>query len=286
MGLGGLTRDSIVGLNNLVHDDDDDGQGNYGGNSNEYEHQGHRRNLSLNNGSKSFGVTSGNAGHCGDFLFIDGQLQESQSQPAEQSVALTSLNDCGKETGRPQRQSSFQGQPGRPTASSSASPRVAPEAHSGTAAAYQFHYEDYTDYYAEDFAPYNYDYDYGYDGFAEGRGEEGEGKNIFCCLFAPWLAKARPETIDRDEGEGNKADALQSAPDLQNEATLQQQQQQQQQQLLRHQQHRQLHNTSEKIQSALAPHGHRQMSSQRTRPEGDGSRADGGFEKHELRAVK
>jgi len=111
MGLGGLTRDSIVGLNNLVHDDDDDGQGNYGGNSNEYEHQGHRRNLSLNNGSKSFGVTSGNAGHCGDFLFIDGQLQESQSQPAEQSVALTSLNDCGKETGRPQRQSSFQGQP-------------------------------------------------------------------------------------------------------------------------------------------------------------------------------
>jgi len=228
MGLGGLTRDSIVGLNNLVHDDDDDGQGNYGGNSNEYEHQGHRRNLSLNNGSKSFGVTSGNAGHCGDFLFIDGQLQESQNRPAEQSVALTSLNDCGKETGRPQRQSSFQGQPGRPTASSSASPRVAAEAHSGTTAAYQFHYEDYTDYYAEDFAPYNYDYDYGYDGFAEGRGEEGEGKNIFCCLFAPWLAKARPETIDRDEGEGNKADALQSAPDLQNEATLQQQQQQQQ----------------------------------------------------------
>ena len=48
----------------------------------------------------------------------------------------------------------------------------------GSSAYYQFNYEGYTDYYAEDFSPYNYD---DYDGGREGK------NNLFCCLFAPWL---------------------------------------------------------------------------------------------------
>jgi hypothetical protein len=87
MGLGGLTRDSIVGLNNLVHNDDDD--------NNVFRPLplgGKGRSGSFNSGDKlrnSF--TGGGGGRGGDeFLFLD---NNNEGELSAQDIHCISLND-------------------------------------------------------------------------------------------------------------------------------------------------------------------------------------------------
>lgn len=183
MGLGGLTRDSIIGLSDLVHEDDDGDA--------EYELQGHRRNLSLNNGSKK------NTGNSNDeFLFLDDDHQPAD-QLMEQSVCLASLNDNSGGISAPSTpaaattlQQQYQPQPPQ---QQQQDVLRSPKASSGSsAAAYQFQYEGYTDYYAEDFSPYNYD-NYG--------SSDGQEKtNVFCCLF-PWMAAKDNQEIQNENSQ-------------------------------------------------------------------------------------
>lgn len=185
MGLGGLTRDSIIGLNNLIHDDDDDLK------------PGHTRAGSWNNGS--------NKGS-DDFLFLEGD--DSLAPPESQRSFELSLNDglattaAGSEAttkaspSPPRRKTVYSKVSATNSRSLDSYRRDGPSEVSGRtgaqAAHYQgFQYEGYTDYYSEDFASYN-------DGYSHSNGRKGgEKKNIFCCLFAPWMQPKVIETEDQ-----------------------------------------------------------------------------------------
>ncbi|KAL7543432.1 hypothetical protein ACHAXR_012708 [Thalassiosira sp. AJA248-18] len=191
MGLGGITRDSIVGLNRLVHDDDEDDLP-----------PRHNRTGSWNSGSKK---------GTNDFAFLEG---DDPIVTSESSTFETSLNDGSTTTmGTPLTT------PAPPSPSRSSSAVAAATSYNKVSATnsrsldsykskdsaqsvhYQgFQYEGYTDYYSED---YNYE-DYG--GYSNGVQSKGEKKNIFCCLFAPWM---QPTTIEPDN---NKAEDTEVDP--------------------------------------------------------------------------
>lgn len=235
MGLGGIARDSIVGLDKLVHDDDDDDE------QHPPPRGGHTRRHSGGGGlSGSWNKGSNKDGGGGDeFLFLDDDNDDAAAAtaaPSGESIGTfeTSLNDGLEETASPTpSRTSF-------VASSSPSPAAADAAAtsyskvsstntrsldsyrpldgsgpdesaankggSGGAKAlhYQgFQYEGYTDYYSE-----GYDYeDYGHLGYSNSaskdRGGNGNGNgnnNIFCCLFAPWLQQQQQtKAIERGE---------------------------------------------------------------------------------------
>lgn len=92
------------------------------------------------------------------------------------------------------------------------------DAQTGTSATYQFQYEGYTDYYAEDFSPYNYDYE-------DDGGLGGETKNVFCCLFAPWMGKQQQQVVVDGEKEGEGEDSVDENQQQQPERQQQEQQQ-------------------------------------------------------------
>ena len=208
MGLGGLTRDSIVGLNNLVKDDDDEPL--------------HSRRHSTDEGLTTSGSwntgTNNDENQC---MFLDGQ-NSMQSQASFE----TSLNDgsnvvaaaVGASTPRSSAAVAAATSYNKVSATNSRSldsyrpsqGQISPDKKSadGSSAAqaahYQgFQYEGYTDYYSEDFSGYNYD-DYSSGGSGIGGGSR-ENKNIFCCLFAPWAQpqqqqqQGQPKAIEADD---------------------------------------------------------------------------------------
>jgi len=190
MGLGGLTRDSIVGLNNLVKDDDED-----------QPRVTRRLSGSLNNGS----------GNKDQFLFLLDEPPTADAQPAAESAfeTETSLND-----GLAAMTITSPKAPETPVAVATPTPyRVSAtnsrsldsyrtdnktDSSSNSQTAYPgFNYEGYTDYYAE---AYNYDYpEYG------GSSDGDDNDNILCCLF-PWLAKKKSNDTDTKDDDGVEAE--------------------------------------------------------------------------------
>jgi len=189
MGLGGLTRDSIVGLNNLVKDDEED-------------QPRHTRRLSssLNKGSDDKD----------QFLFLLDEPPTADAQPAADESTFeteTSLNDgLASMTITPPKApvtpvTAAPPTPYRVSATNSRSldsyrTDKKSDSSSNSQIAYQgFNYEGYTDYYAE---AYNYDYpDYG------GSSDSDDNDNILCCLF-PWLAKKKSNgTGANDDDDGD-----------------------------------------------------------------------------------
>ena len=214
MGLGGLTRDSIVGLNNLVKDDDGDAfdQG---------PRLGRRLSGSWNKGSNNKD----------EFLFLLDEPPSEDAQPAAQSTFETSLNDglAAMTITTPQTPQSPASLPySKVSATNSRSldsyrgtdSKSDASSNSETGYYQGFQYEGYSDYYADSF-------DYGE--YTEERGGESNEDNILCCLF-PWLSQMKPkDTESKDDGvlseqkaaastssviEGNVAAIVTSVPPL------------------------------------------------------------------------
>lgn len=184
MGLGGLTRDSIIGLNNLVANDQEDRpfcpvHNNY---------------LVTNNGPNN---------DSDDFIFLDDD--NPLTPTASQNSFETSLND-GLATTAAASAVMTLGSPSPPptpysnvSATNSRSldsyrsnnPSESTSKKGAQAAHYQgFQYEGYTDYYSEGFASY--------DSMSFSNNNKGkEKKNIFCCLFAPWIQPASTDSEDQ-----------------------------------------------------------------------------------------
>lgn len=205
MGLGGLTRDSIVGLNKLVHDDDDDDNVI----SHRRRHSGDTNTGGLN-GSWNNGSNKGSE----DYLFLQGE-QDGLGTTESQGSFQTALNDGLAAASGSTTPSGAAAAPSSTPRSSAAvaaatsyskasatnsrsldsyrsqttsTTKASSEGISGAQAPslYQqgFQYEGYTDYYSDEFSSFNYD-EYSYAGGSRGGGRE--KKNIFCCLFAPWM---------------------------------------------------------------------------------------------------
>ena len=165
--LGGLTRDSIVGLNKLVQDDDDDAEPRI------------RRRLS------NPGLNGSWQGGKGDQEKLIGLLldDDAPESPKQDATFETSLNDGLAATQTISAPPSTPTGAGNNATSAATSPAPKNVSSTGTraldsyrSAHYQgFQYEGYADYYSED---YNYEPDGGRGG--------GEKRNIFSCLFAPW----------------------------------------------------------------------------------------------------
>mmetsp|Transcript_47227 Transcript_47227/g.100458 ORF Transcript_47227/g.100458 Transcript_47227/m.100458 type:complete len:669 (+) Transcript_47227:293-2299(+) len=181
MGLGSLTRDSIIGLNNLVQDDEVP-----------EAHHRQRRSGELS-GSWNNGPSTGGD----DFLLLEND--DALPRPESQGSFETSLNDgvfkgsaSTSPTGRPRTQvySNVSATNSR-SLDSYKNISIESSAQKGAHAAdYQgFHYEGYSDYYSDDYVSYNDDY---YSLGSKGK----ENKNVFCCLFAPW---AQPKVIESDD---------------------------------------------------------------------------------------
>eukprot|EP00578_Thalassiosira_sp_NH16_P028917 CAMPEP_0181094550 /NCGR_PEP_ID=MMETSP1071-20121207/10050_1 /TAXON_ID=35127 /ORGANISM="Thalassiosira sp., Strain NH16" /LENGTH=731 /DNA_ID=CAMNT_0023176881 /DNA_START=265 /DNA_END=2459 /DNA_ORIENTATION=- len=215
MGLGGIARDSIVGLNKLVHDEDDD------------DRPIHCRRRSADTESELRGSWNDGSKGGDDFLSL-------KAEDSSESLASfeTSLND-GVSIGLTTPEKCVAAAPGNTPRSSAAVAAATSYSYSNVsatnsrsldsyrsqninlaassvkgsaqAAYYQgFQYEGYTDYYSEDYASYNYD-DYSY----SNGGSPVEKKNIFCCLFAPWMRQKSIESedlpvISGQEGEQEK----------------------------------------------------------------------------------
>lgn len=218
MGLGGLTRDSIVGLNKLVHDDDD-----------EPLRRGPNRRLSGDTSGLSGSWNNGSDKGSNEFLFLEGDGGEEHAMGTQQDGTFeTSLNDgssvaSAASASTPRSSAAVAAatsynkvsatnsrsldsyRPSQASESSSPDGKTAYMAAAQVAHYQGFQYEGYTDYYSEDYASYNYD-DYSDNG---SRASGGENKNIFCCLFAPWQ---QPKAIESDD----KSDA--SISSLQQEA--------------------------------------------------------------------
>lgn len=182
MGLGGLTRDSIVGLNNLVKDDDDEDQPRIT----------RRLSASLTDGSDNKD----------QFLFLLDEPPTADAQPASESSFVTSLNDglAGTTITPPKTPATpvAMAPPPTPYRVSATNSRSLDsyrtdknsDSPSYSQTAYQgFNYEGYTDYYAES---YNYP-EYGSD--------SDDNDNILCCLF-PWLFKKQSNDADNTK-DGN-----------------------------------------------------------------------------------
>lgn len=184
MGLGGLTRDSIVGLNNLIKDDQEEPR--------------ITRRLS---GS----LTQGSEANKDQFLFLMDDPPTQNAQSASQSSFETSLNDglVSKRAVTPKAVVPPTPYKVSATNSRSLDSYRTDNSDASSQTAYQgFNYEGYVDYYAES---YSYDYpDYG----------SGSDDNILCCLF-PWFSKNKPddaENVDDLETE-NRDDPTSSSPD-------------------------------------------------------------------------
>mmetsp|Transcript_38755 Transcript_38755/g.83488 ORF Transcript_38755/g.83488 Transcript_38755/m.83488 type:complete len:687 (-) Transcript_38755:194-2254(-) len=189
MGLGGLTRDSIIGLNNLVHDDDDTpchSRTHSGGNT--FSARGSWNNGPTNEKSD-------------DYLFLE---DDAVALPLSESHASfeTSLNDglspstspAPRTFPRSKNTTTYDKVSATNTRSLDSyrqNKGIDSSGQNGAQAAhYQgLQYEGYADYYSDDFASYNDSY-----GYSMGN-ESGEEKNIFCCLFAPW---AQPKAIETE----------------------------------------------------------------------------------------
>jgi len=170
MGLGGLTRDSIIGLNNLVAHDEEDRSFH---NNCTYTGADNQRSL-LNN-------ESGNGSD--DFLFLD--EDDSLTANASESLFETSLNDGIATLAPPSQIGDYRPTPyGNVSATNSRSLdsyRTNTPGQSTSDSHHQgFQYEGYTDYYSEDFASYD---SLSHSGCSKGT----DKKNLFCCLFAPWM---------------------------------------------------------------------------------------------------
>ncbi len=171
MGLGGLTKDSIVGLNNLIKDDEE-GKARFT----------RRRRLS---GSLNEGSTNKD-----QFLFLMDEPPTTDAQPPSESSFETSLNDgLDAKSEIEAAPVVVPPTPYRVSATNSRSldsyrTNYNSDSYSGSQTAYQgFNYEGYTDYYVES---YSYDYsDYG----------GGSDDNILCCLF-PWFFKNESSDAD------------------------------------------------------------------------------------------
>ena len=171
MGLGGLTRDSIVGLNNLVKDDDEI----------------QPRTIRRLSGSFDSGSIDKHK-----FLFLMDETGSTAAAAASQSTAENSFETSLNDGVVPQRPvtplSAVPPTPYRVSATNSRSLdsyRTNGNNSSSTSQTdYQgFNYEGYTDYYAE-----SYDYDYqDYEDSCE--------DNVLCCLF-PWAFKKDSEDAD------------------------------------------------------------------------------------------
>lgn len=196
MGLGGITRDSIVGLNKLIHDDDSD------------ERQLIRRRS--DQVVRGWGDGSDRGGN-DEFLFLEMEQEGHLETSVSQASFEQSLND-GLELQAPRTSSKAS-----PAASSTPTPKTSAVASShtnksstGTRALesycstgssptnrsvqshhYQgFQYEGFTDYYSDP---------YGYDELSHSDGGTGLGRksnNVFCCFFAPWK---QPMAIEADD---------------------------------------------------------------------------------------
>lgn len=189
MGLGGLTRDSIVGLNNLVKDDEED------------EPRVTRR--------LSGSLTQGSEADKDQFLFLLDDPPAQNAQSASQSSFETSLNDglVSKRAVTPK--AAVPPTPYKVSATNSRSldsyrTNEKSDSYSSSQTAYQgFNYEGYVDYYAESYSYDNPDYGGGSD------------DNILCCVF-PWLFKnkSNDETENDDDLETENRDDMTSvSPD-------------------------------------------------------------------------
>lgn len=178
MGLGGLTRDSIVGLNNLVKDEEEVGP-----------RATRRLSGSWNNGSEKKD----------EFLYLlDEPPPVDDAQPEREKSFETSLNDglASMTITPPRAQTPTTPAYSKVSATNSRSLdsyRTADDKSDASSTAqsgyYQgFQYEGYTDYYADS---YNYDYP------ENGGGSDGND-NILCCLF-PWLKKNKSEKTNSED---------------------------------------------------------------------------------------
>ncbi|EJK64513.1 hypothetical protein THAOC_14746 [Thalassiosira oceanica] len=160
MGLGGLTRDSIVGLNNLVNNDDDE------------NHLPQRRPPSSHDSGLPSSVPTS--------VSLNDEHKNAEFEAASASLsprssaavaAATSYNKVSATNSR-----------------SLDSYNTSPQA----STYHGFQYEGYTDYYTEDYGSYMHN------DFATGNAT-GEDGHIFCCLFAPWIKQSKAQLEDDEE---------------------------------------------------------------------------------------
>ncbi|KAL7519597.1 hypothetical protein ACHAWX_004356 [Stephanocyclus meneghinianus] len=189
MGLGGITRDSIADLASLVHDDSDKGEGG-----------SNMKNLI----SLSFSFEDPTQPRTGSFAYTESSQPVARSgeaflflrdEGAVEQQCCVGLNDGDGGLEDVQHIDLHAGSPNSAAnahdVDSNQGPPPSSSAESPAGMYYQFQYQGYTDYYADDFSPYNYDYD-GYSNAINNYNgipgmQQKENKNIFCCFFAPWL---------------------------------------------------------------------------------------------------
>ncbi|KAL3768716.1 hypothetical protein ACHAWU_006817 [Discostella pseudostelligera] len=222
MGLGGIARDSIVGLNKIVQDDDND----------DLPHSSRRHS---NNGmvwtSGSDDSNAGEGSHKLSGFDVEGtgdgdDHEDVDSFPGRGLSRVASfhipLTDGLASVGGTVATTTPSLSPSSinigttsttPISSSSSSTKIignkSPSKNRNSAAVQQvssryqgFHYEGYADYYSDDFASYSFD-EYSHsnstDGSNASQQHQESKKNIFCCLFAPWMQhKAIIENKDED----------------------------------------------------------------------------------------
>ena len=200
MGLGGLTRDSIVGLNNLVNNDDD------------VDYLPQRRPSSSRNSDVSFRGSASfehpdpsgqwavptQTKQTDDFFFIAGDFAEESGFPSSSVPTSISLNDEHTNAEVEDASASLSPRSSAAVAAATSYNKVSATNSrsldsyntSPQASTYQgFQYEGYTDYYTEDYSSYMHD------DFATG-GASGKDGGIFCCLFAPWIQQSKVQLED------------------------------------------------------------------------------------------
>lgn len=213
MGLGGIARDSIVGLNKIVQDDDTD----------DLPHSSRRHSdngMLWTSGSNDSNAGEGNnkllgfdvegTGDGDDHEDVDSFPGRGLSRVASFHIPLTdglaSVGGTVATTTPSLSPSSIN----LGTTLSSKNNGIKSPSWKGNSAAVQqvssryqgFHYEGYADYYSDDFASYSFD-EYSHsnstDGSNASQQHQESKKNIFCCLFAPWMQhKVIIEDIEKD----------------------------------------------------------------------------------------
>ena len=192
MGLGGLTRDSIVGLNNLVNNDDDE------------EDLLPPRRPSFNDFSNLNGPWTASRGSTkvsrvsakqSDEFFIANDDFAEDSDVASSVPKSVSLNDGLTNAEIEDASASLSPRSSAAVAAATSTTKVS-ATNSRSLDSYNtshgFQYEGYTDYYAEDYSSYMHE-DYA------SRGATGGDGGIFCCLFAPWMQQSKAQLEDDEE---------------------------------------------------------------------------------------
>lgn len=209
MGLGEIARDSIVGLDKIVQEDDDHGQpprvtrrlSNNGILSRTWT-SGTTENEGMHEKNKSNeGMSVGDQYHDDNDSCSAVSLSRVPSFHVPLTDGLTSMGEAVATVPSLSPSSHLVSAPpsgigvfgGNSSTSSSAVQNLS---------RYQgFQYEGYADYYSDDFASYSFD-EYSHSNSTDGsNASQHEPKNIFCCLFAPWMQHKAIKSVDVEDND-------------------------------------------------------------------------------------